>query len=300
MELCHYTTLDSLLGIIEGNAIWASHLRYLNDSTELLHGINCVKQSLDKLREESNLDSRWIDEIEKQVNLQITPGMEDIYVTCFYAGIYADGKYRDASDLLSQWRGYSKPKQGICIVFDSEKLIDFIYSAQQFKHEYKGESCHSTSFDVVHGLVNYVSPKNHKGAKKIYDIITSELEMFGSHSEIFLSSELGKSGVIASLLIRTLPFFKDSGFSEENEFRIAINTVTNRSLVNFRNNQELLTPYISIGTNERTNTYNFIPIKKIVVGPGPNSQINAISISNIISERNLNIKVDVSKIPYKG
>jgi hypothetical protein len=36
--LYHYTTLDGFVGIIEKQEIWASHVRYMNDSEEVSHG----------------------------------------------------------------------------------------------------------------------------------------------------------------------------------------------------------------------------------------------------------------------
>jgi hypothetical protein len=40
--LDHYTSLDALQKIVMGGAIWASDLRYLNDTTEYLYLIDIV------------------------------------------------------------------------------------------------------------------------------------------------------------------------------------------------------------------------------------------------------------------
>ncbi len=55
-ELCHYTTCAALLGILESRTLYATHIRYLNDSQEFIGAVevfNRVAESLTpKLRAE--------------------------------------------------------------------------------------------------------------------------------------------------------------------------------------------------------------------------------------------------------
>jgi hypothetical protein len=44
----HYTDINGLLGIIESDCIWATHVSRLNDSSEYLHGIKVVRDFVQK------------------------------------------------------------------------------------------------------------------------------------------------------------------------------------------------------------------------------------------------------------
>lgn len=41
--LYHYTTLTGLLGIVGSNKLWASDIRYMNDSAELKHSADLIR-----------------------------------------------------------------------------------------------------------------------------------------------------------------------------------------------------------------------------------------------------------------
>src|SRR4051812_47406897 len=47
-RLFHYTDATGLIGVLEHRAMWASDVRYLNDSSELEHGLALIGQALQK------------------------------------------------------------------------------------------------------------------------------------------------------------------------------------------------------------------------------------------------------------
>lgn len=51
MKIYHYTDLNGLKGIIESGSLWATHFSFLNDSNELTHGMNCLENALQYLRD---------------------------------------------------------------------------------------------------------------------------------------------------------------------------------------------------------------------------------------------------------
>ncbi len=46
MKIYHYTDLNGLKGITESGSLWATHFSFLNDSNELIHGMNCLENAL--------------------------------------------------------------------------------------------------------------------------------------------------------------------------------------------------------------------------------------------------------------
>ena len=52
MKIYHYTDLNGLLGIVGSNSLWATHFSFLNDSNELIHGMNCLENALHYLQDE--------------------------------------------------------------------------------------------------------------------------------------------------------------------------------------------------------------------------------------------------------
>lgn len=45
-HLYHYTTLEGLKGIISSNALWATHYKYLNDSSEVDYARSIISEAL--------------------------------------------------------------------------------------------------------------------------------------------------------------------------------------------------------------------------------------------------------------
>ena len=86
--LYHYTSLEALNGIITNKTLWASHIKYLNDTSEQVI-----------LRELVN--NRILDRLAALPNVRrdqwkvLVARARELYVTCFS---------EDSGDRLSQWR----------------------------------------------------------------------------------------------------------------------------------------------------------------------------------------------------
>ena len=107
-QVYHYTGLEGLTGVLGSKHLWATDIRYLNDTTEATFG----KQRLDQLLAEDNTHGFPVPEALKVFrriwrNFRLT---RRPFVACFCS----------APDLLSQWRGYGK--LGYSIGFEKEAL----------------------------------------------------------------------------------------------------------------------------------------------------------------------------------
>jgi len=95
----HYTNADGLIGVLESNRLWASAPQVLNDSSEVLYGVELVRQELESLIADE-LIPREIGEY-----LREATGPE--WVDWMQGSVFVASASRE-SDLLSQWRNYAR------------------------------------------------------------------------------------------------------------------------------------------------------------------------------------------------
>ena len=107
-KLCHYTTLDGALGIIQSGDLWLSHLRFSNDDAEFLYGLDFVGAELTVMSEEAAADAPRVDRISGVKSLIDRQREQPIYICCFC----------EHENLLSQWRGYTDNGGGVSLEFD--------------------------------------------------------------------------------------------------------------------------------------------------------------------------------------
>ena len=110
--LYHYTTFTGLLGIVESGVLWASDIRYMNDSAELKHTADLIRV-----------------EILRRISVgHSNPGLLNQFVDWFTYRI-ANGhmlfgaSFRSNGNLLSQWRGYSKLGKGVSLGFNPRYIL---------------------------------------------------------------------------------------------------------------------------------------------------------------------------------
>jgi hypothetical protein len=103
----HYTSADGLRGILQTGEIFASHIEFLNDTTELQYGLGVVRPRLAVL--EAHGLKRWVGMLESGLDERL--GTE-IFATCFCA----------QDDLLPQWHGYGAAGSGYSIGFGTKTL----------------------------------------------------------------------------------------------------------------------------------------------------------------------------------
>ncbi len=112
--LHHYTSLPVLLSIIKSKRLWATNIRYLNDSSESELGLTRTRQ----IAEEAQTTAKGIDleVLNYVIDWLDKPRSEtqSVYLVSF----------SEAQNQLSQWRGYTTYGQGVCISIDSGVLVN--------------------------------------------------------------------------------------------------------------------------------------------------------------------------------
>jgi len=242
----------------------------MNDSKEYLHGLSvCNEIIYDYIQNGTNEQAQFL--------LKVIEILEKEDSENFVISFCPNG------DLLSQWRGYSRGQYGVAMGFEYKNLISF-----------------TTPRDN-----EYLFPK-----KVIYDyevqknIITEILDIGVQHIE-YKGLDLH---IIPEEIARTIkwiiPLFKDSSFSEEQEWRI-ITTNFNESegdhAVNFRVRENVILPFVSLPLRkEMRDEHENLPINNIVVGPSESIEFTMQSIKYYLKHNGYhNTKVIPSSIPYR-
>jgi hypothetical protein len=110
--LYHYTNQQGLIGIISNGELWASKIRYMNDSSEYVNALSRIKHILEQRNTPGNENARLFDAILDDLN-----NMENIHIfSCCFT---------ENGNILSQWRGYGGSSTGYSIGFESTDLLTY-------------------------------------------------------------------------------------------------------------------------------------------------------------------------------
>jgi hypothetical protein len=294
--LYHYTTQEGLLGILESKKIWATHVRYLNDLQEVKAGeraFELVKH--DVLESKEKILDETIESKIKQA-LEIIRNC-DIYVASFSAA--------NCGDSLSLWRAYSTGGVGVSLGFSLPKLrsaIEVLIPANVISQDGRWLS-----------KVSYLDTKTQpsswpkdsevfKGAFKI--MIDSLAKPFADSNTIKLA---------AWGFARFFPTIKDSGFKDEEEYRIVEvrsqnDDLTKISGVKYRRGSFSIVPYLPIQLPLRSDEKHSIELSRVVVGPSSHREEAVRAVKMLLRDHGSHIKsedcpdgVEVipSEIPYR-
>lgn len=314
-KLYHYTNWDGLYGIlIKDKSLWATHCRYLNDSSEILSFKPklieflrpCFLKELGKMRKEFPAVERIINDNEEldafarhYVDAMYDAPDYEFYITSFSAE-HAD-EYTNNNGLLSQWRGYGKDG-GFAIVFDKQSLDKRLHlEADRF-------STYSILANVIYSddeerFKTELSPQLYKIAEYI-------LEGFRLIKEGKARSENPPPAFIERAQREAFPAFfkcvssyKDRGFKEENEIRIVVwpqmqsdPQIKKNKEQKFRKKNGEYVPYIELFKDKDI----VLSIKEIIVGPHKDKKDRAQALRIMLRNLDIDVPVSVSDIPYIG
>jgi hypothetical protein len=106
----HYTSPEGLLGMLRGNALWASEVTSLNDLTEVRYGWDLIAQWIEKQAPSEALDAiraavEWFNRRDREV---------------FVLSASLDG------DDANQWRLYGADRRGYAVGLDASTLLTVV------------------------------------------------------------------------------------------------------------------------------------------------------------------------------
>lgn len=266
-RLYHYTNLAGLQGILSGNDLWLTHVRYCNDDEELTHGQKVVAETLaaKKAKAHQQEESDYLTLVEQLLSRPLTEG---VYVCCFCA----------EDNLLSQWRGYAENGTGVSIQFDHEAFEAL------------------TGSDCLHGLLRLW--------KVFYDddkqrtIVTKALDFAWTLPGLSMEKRAQNAADAIEFFV---PTFKNGGFKEENEWRLIFTPNPATSVVpEFRAAHNMLVPYYTLKKLGWL-PINPLPITALRIGPSRHKELNDQSARLLLKQCGYtNVPIEKSLTSFRG
>ncbi|MGA3009922.1 MAG: DUF2971 domain-containing protein [Terracidiphilus sp.] len=269
--LYHYTSIDSFASIIGSSQLWASHIRFLNDTSE-------QRLMWDHARARIEARIRTADDSDRNrllpfQSLTSSPLELDDYVLCFS---------KDGGDNLSQWRGYGG-SAGVAIGIDAEELKK---KCSGFTTAQSRNQPHKMGWALLHA-VHYVDPSGDEFSKQLIDSLVdnpeaTEREDWLTEREVFRR----RVSLIASSL-------EHKAFSDEREWRISILQLR-EDFIRFRTRKSMMIPYVPFDLGHGRQEWPLI--RRIVAGPSQHQAETIAAIKKMLDDR---VVVEGSSIPYR-
>ncbi len=270
--LYHYTSFSGLLGIVNSKALWASDIRYMNDSAEMRHTAELIGAEIAVRRASGHPNPNLLNQFLDWVFHRFTNGHM----------LFA-ASFRSNGNLLSQWRGYSSMGKGVSIGFNAKHLL---------------ACANLQSFQV--GRCIYSTSEQEKLIRQVLDeveILTNRRKESGHDSESYYDI----FEMIESDLLRIAAILKHPSFQEEEEWRIVSPVLTEyvNSPVLFREGTSMLVPYVEFGLRVEQNSQ--MPVEHIFLGPTTNVELSMNSLTMFLSKKGIKPKNGISycQIPYR-
>lgn len=272
--LYHYTSLETMTKIIAGEAIFATSIHYLNDSTEWLHARNMLLKRATRIRKRHSRghDATALDWL---IRYPSSPNALNVYVSSF----------SEKSDDLSQWRGYTRPGQGVCIGFSGKALNEIASSFQASE-----DGTRPATFSAL-GKIIYTTPQAYRAFDHILSLAPSCVDIVDGHVV---------RAWIDLIVDQNAPFYKVSSFADEAEWRMSF--VENSHLdmplpQKFRVGSTMLIPYVEVSLRGRMLEL----IKHIVIGPTPHKELSTRAVKQFLITAQLpHVPVNASSVPFRN
>lgn len=286
----HYTDASGFAGIVESGCLWATALAFLNDREEFAYGLSIFDQSVDDA-----LESFYVHPVQKEFLQSVMEAARGVgrrlrtFVAC--ASL--------ASDSLAQWRGYSGGA-GYAIGIDPEAdpvvLSDggddgLAYDAPDMSWR-RVLYVRDEQIDLVNrtlGLVLKISPTPETMSNEFYWQRAVRLA--------------------AAQVVTSSCYIKHPSFMEEQEVRSVL-SVGEEEEGNIRRRVTPygIAPYLRsafIAPSSKREvpgkiyTAEMLPIKHLLLGPGPHGETRLQGAQDILRSAGYNVDVKLSSSPFR-
>lgn len=270
--LNHYTDSAGLLGIVKGRALWATHIKFLNDSREFIHALDIARGFLKRMKAQNDVNL-----VDALLNiLDAFPASSCII------------SFTEDGDLLSQWRGYCR-FGGYSLSFHTSKLMEAA-AAQNYQ------------------LVQCIYDRNEQERlieALLFDAV-NEFPTFEAYGELGPSAnEIARANLFAfnwfSLkMSRLASVMKDPAFREEREWRLVGPLFNANGKMGFRARGALVIPYDVFNLESNVPHAFQGVIDRVLVGPNPDQETALLGVQILHNWGDLSdAQIDVSTIPYR-
>lgn len=259
--LYHYTSLSNFVSIATSGELWASEIRYLNDSEEMGFFTKLLIASVRKAPETHPEVAR----IKSDYEIWHSVSASYIGGRVFVISLSEQG------DLLSQWRSYTRHGQGVSFGVQASELRKLAASSKFLtgKCSYDTAEAEQVSDQIADLLIAHAIAKG-------------QTPSIGSTGPVSYFRAFDDIGMFAKVIAAT---FKHPSFAEEKEWRLVNWAGSN---VSYRAGSECIVPYSKLLLRSEENKSG--PISDVIVGPTPDPERSIASITSLVRERKLHIK----------
>lgn len=293
----HYTSVEALSKIISSNELWLTDYAYMNDSSEIIHGLEVAKKVLREIEdipeysEQKEIMHKWKQFFDVK-------SMDRICIACFSTD----------DDNLSQWKGYGGSNIGVCIGLDTKDTSFWYNNSEMLLGRVIYEE--AKQIEILRNIFHiYLTMSDWDKDKKVYDI----------HGKV-IPPEKGRDfykDSIGYTLRQFIVFFKNEAFKDEKEIRwvykennqlyesVGIPSVKRQ----FRVKGNQIIPYTTssdlanmkiLGRGHGRRENDKLPIKRIVVGPQENASLVIAGIKGYLNSFGYNPDiVRPSLVPFR-
>lgn len=313
-SLFHYTDASGLIGILSSNSLFATDYRFMNDPSELGEAgkliVPVFEAEIARLTPELTKKNFLRPEFYKELG---TRGhllqAESLYGAVIKAAnnaspffLFSFCRHDEKSDeynhgLLSQWRGYSSGG-GFAIEFD-ESQLDKMLNEEIAAFAYAGYRTADVTYEN-HG--------EHFKAEGYQQIAREMLRKLFMSNGLDISEVTGKEQSLDKLFLDfliTAPFFKNTGFKEECEYRISAVCIRKNKVpkgfgkevktIKFRSRGSMITPYIDLFASLGKK----LPLKSIIVGPHLRQSEQVEAAKLLVEAYDYDVPIKTSQIPLR-
>ena len=271
--LFHYTSLQGLVGIVTSRAIWASDVRYLNDSAEIRHTTDLILAQSQARMDRGQGNGALLSQFQEW----LVRGISHDHLL-FGASFRANG------NLLSQWRGYSVPGKGVSLGFEPAQLV---------------AAARRQGFRI--GRCIYDPRRQQALIEQILDSLERRGQQWrGAHPDSRHYRPLFES--MEAELLHIAALLKHPAFAEEEEWRLLASVLTDGSHpgLRFREGRSMLVPYVEFALCD--DPRQPLPLSQLYVGPTPNAPLSLRSLALFLERQGIRPAegIQFCEIPYRG
>lgn len=288
----HYTSLETLLAILEnyrkdkkkkGLLFRASNIYKVNDPKEMEVGYDIIKEYLKEYETTNIPEPYWLHEIANSnkyeaicKNNYFVGNKEFLTEPSIIPFIISFSAKRD---YLPMWSLYGKTGLGVCLKFDTFRIIE---------EEYEGQ-------------IGFVVYDNKKGLKMMKESFSDCYNWYFNEYKDKLNQLTIDKKVheIGNLCLFVSPFVKYKDYKYEKEFRIVYYKNYADTINIPPSNHNLFNPKIYL-----VDKYIEVPIpvssfKEVILGPSMNKSVLTHVVKKELDECNIRVMVSESKIPFR-
>ena len=271
VELYHYTSQAGLIGVFDSDALWASKIHYLNDSTEFELALSLATEVLNE-----KLETMPNEQDKIKCLLDNIPIIQKVNV-CVVS-------LSQKRDLLSQWRAYGGSAGGFSVGFKTNNLVT--KSEEQGFFLVKCIYDPNEQRDIISSLIDECLADD-------FNLVPGYLDPDRPRTFVVLATGGDFTNKLASLA----PIIKSKSFEEEAEWRVVSEKGLNSETLSFRSGLSTLTPYFEFKLGEKSDY-----IGSITIGPTPHPELAKDATHMLLGKHRIaqGTTIYETKIPFRN